>query len=81
MTTITIKIKDKENVSFFLKLLQKFNFITDVSLSEEKHSNQLTKEMTVDWAEKRPDIGDFSGIWSDRNITLKELREKAWKRN
>jgi hypothetical protein len=82
MTTITVKINDSENVSFFLRLIQKLNFIAVIHLNEEINPRQLSvSEAPIDWAETNPSIKDFFGIWSGRNITLDELRDKAWKRN
>lgn len=59
------------------------------SLSKEaegynKHIAQLKakyKDLPIIWGEGKPDIMDLAGIWKDKNITLEQLREKAWKRN
>ena len=82
METITIKIEGHENVSFFISLLQKFNFIKEISVNKKKalQNNGLDKA-PIEWAEKNPSIDDFTGIWSDRSITLNDIRTKGWKRN
>ena len=82
METITIKIEGHENVSFFLSLLQKFNFIKEISVNKKKtlQNNGLDKA-PIEWADKHPSIDDFTGIWSDRSITLNDIRTKGWKRN
>jgi uncharacterized protein YlbG (UPF0298 family) len=36
METITIKIEGHENVSFFINLLQKFNFIKEIRVNRKK---------------------------------------------
>ena len=82
MDTITIKIEGRENVSFFISLLQKFNFIKEVTVNKKKAAqNKNNNEEPIEWAEKHPSIDDFTGIWSDRSITLDDIRTKGWKRN
>lgn len=82
MDTITIKIEGPENVSFFLSLLQKFKFIKEITVNKKKPLVNTTNEgAPIEWADKHPSIDDFSGIWSDRAITIDDIRDKAWKRN
>jgi hypothetical protein len=82
MDTITIKIEGRENVSFFIGLLQRFNFIKEITVNKKKASqNKDIEDAPIEWAEKHPSIDDFNGIWSDRSITLNDLRAKGWKRN
>lgn len=82
MDTITIKIEGRENVSFFISLLEKFSFIKEITVNR-KRTKQSAKieDAPIEWAEKRPSVEDLTGIWSDRNITLNDLRAEAWKRN
>ncbi len=82
MDTIIIKIEGRENVSFFVSLLQKFNFIKEITVSKNKtFQNKGIGEAPIEWAKKRPSIDDFAGIWSDQSFTLNDLRAKGWKRN
>lgn len=82
MDTITIKIEGRENISFFINLLQKFNFIKEITINNKKASQQkIIEEAPIEWADKRPSIADFAGIWSERHITLNDIRIKGWKRN
>ncbi len=37
-------------------------------------------DLPITWSNKKPNPDDFFGIWSDKNINLEQLREKAWKR-
>ncbi len=81
METITIKIEGKENLPFFLNLLRKLNFVCEFELKDEELGHTLTvNDAPIEWAVKTPDINDFTDIWSGRNITLEELRNRAWKR-
>lgn len=80
--TITIKIEGRENVSFFISLLEKFNFIKEITVNKRKAlQNKSIEEAPIEWAEKHPSIDDFTGIWSDYSITLNDIRTKGWKRN
>ena len=82
MDTVTVKIEGQENVSFFINLLGKFNFVKEVSINKKK-KKQLEgfENPPIEWAVKKPSINDFSGIWADNTVTLEEIRSKAWKRN
>ena len=82
MDTITIKIEGQENVSFFISLLEKFNFIKEITVNKKKSmQNRSIEDAPIEWAENHPSIEDFTGIWSDRSITLNDIRTKGWKRN
>ena len=82
MDTIIIKIEGRENVSFFVSLLQKFNFIKEITVNKKKAlQNNGNDEIPIEWAVERPSIDDFTGIWRDRSITLDDIRNKGWKRN
>ncbi|MCD4791999.1 MAG: hypothetical protein K8R54_02105 [Bacteroidales bacterium] len=81
METITIKLKN-ENVDFFIKLLKRLNFITEIqttSLTKQHKNKELTSK--IRFPEGKPSILDFAGLWSDNPKTLKQIREKGWKRN
>ena len=82
METITIKIEGHENVSFFISLLEKFNFIKEITVNKRKTlQNKGIEDAPIEWADKNPSIDDFTGIWSDRPIKLADIRNKGWKRN
>ena len=82
MEIVTVKIQGQENVSFFVKLLEKFNFVKEVSVNKKKKKQPKADENPpIEWAVQKPSINDFSGIWQDNPVTLEELRAKAWKRN
>ncbi len=82
MEIVTVKIEGQENVSFFVKLLEKFNFVKEVSVYKKK-KNQVTdiENPPIEWAVRKPSVEDFSGMWKDNPVTLEEIRAKAWKRN
>jgi hypothetical protein len=82
METITIKIEGTKNVLFFVSLLQKFNFIKEITVNKKKTFLQHIdiEEAPIEWATGSPSINDFCGIWKDQAITLNDLRDKGWKR-
>ncbi len=80
METITIKIEGRENMSFFVKLLQKFSFIKEVKVNTAKTTPNIS-EAPIEWAKDQPAITDFNGLWHDYDISLSEIREKGWKRS
>ena len=80
MEIITIKIYDSENVPIIMDMLKKLNIIIELDWTIGA-SDEGKKDLPVQWATEKPSINDFAGIWDDRNITLDELRNKAWKRN
>ncbi len=82
MDTITVKIEGHENVSFFINLIEKLNFIKEIRVNNKKKKEFKKKENPpIEWSEGNPSIDDFSGIWADNPVTLQEIRDKAWRRN
>jgi hypothetical protein len=81
MDTITIKISGKQNVSFFINLIEKFSFIKGFSIISDKNHEINKQNAPIEWAKKKPKIEDFAGIWNNNPIGINEIRTKAWKRN
>ena len=69
METLTIHIKNKNKAKFLYEILKCFDFVDFPA--KEKERVQTSKDTFFNTA----------GIWETRKITLKSLREKAWKRN
>ena len=38
------------------------------------------KDLPIVWSNGEPNPNDFFGIWKDKNITIEQIREKAWNR-
>lgn len=79
MQTLTIKINDNANVEFLIQLLSKFNFVAEIKKSNGK--SNISDDSSILWATGKASISDFAGIWEKSPKTLKQIREKAWKRN
>jgi folate-binding Fe-S cluster repair protein YgfZ len=81
MQTIKVKVEDSR-LDFFLGLLRKFNFNSDIKISNDR--TQLNKEKIPNEIRKpkgKPSITDFSGIWANNPKTIEQIRTKAWKRS
>ncbi len=71
MEQITIRIKDKRKARRLIDFLKTLDFVEKVS------SSNLTG---ID-DEKKTQEEDFfalAGLWAERDISLKSIREKAW---
>jgi len=70
MESITIYIKEKEQVNLLSQLLKHLDFVI---MPNEKIKTVAKK--------KEHSIFSSAGMWAGRNISQEELRAKAWKRN
>ncbi len=81
MDTITLKISGKKNVSFFISLAEKFNFIKEITVTTDNAEKDINKEAINKQAQKIPLIEDIAGLWHDNPVTIDDIRNKGWKRN
>ena len=72
MREVTIKYKSDK----FLQALNELAKVFDISI-EQSAKNTTEKKLPITFAED-PDVKALAGIWEGRNITLDELRKKAW---
>jgi hypothetical protein len=68
MDKILINIKDKSKAHIVVDLLKELSFI---------EFRELGKENRI---RKASDFRELYGIWKDREVTLDDLRQKAWQR-
>ncbi len=71
MESLTIYIKNKEQVYLLNQLLQHLDFVV-MPLEVKKKNTTKHNEHS---------IFSSAGIWANRDITQEDLRTKAWKRN
>ena len=71
MGKIIIDIKNKSKKNIVISLLKELPYI------ELKELKELKKKSTVS---KGSDFRKLFGIWKDREISLRDLREKAWQK-
>ncbi|KIE17430.1 hypothetical protein DS62_03455 [Smithella sp. SC_K08D17] len=68
MQRIIIHVKDDKKINSLVSFLNKINFI-DVE-SEEKEVSMISG---------KGDLRKLFGIWRARDITLADIRKKAWR--
>lgn len=68
MGTIKVKIKDRKKLRQFLDLLNDLDY---VEVLTENSSRKESKE---------GDLFSIAGMWENRDISLQEIRDKAWRR-
>ena len=66
---ITLNIKNESKKDSFLNFLATLDYI-EIKTQQNIKKNNL---------EKKDKFKDFAGLWEDRDITLKDIRGKAWK--
>ena len=70
MTRLQIVIKDADKVDILINLLKELPFV-EIEKSDTDSSAPLS-------AICKGNLEDLFGIWEDRDISLKDIREKAW---
>ena len=76
--TLTLETNDLKELEQILLLVKSLDINIIVPTKEEKLKAMLEKAITK--ADKTADPRALFGIWKDKNITIEEIREKAWKR-
>lgn len=49
------------------------------TIKKEKHA-ELVRKFGKRRVKQPKELEEFTGIWKDRNVTLDEIRKKAWSR-
>ncbi len=73
MNRLHINIKDDDKASIVLNLLRELPFV-EIESDAEKVAGRVVRKGTGS-------LADLFGLWEHRNITLKDIRKKAWNRN
>ncbi len=63
---IIIDISDKEKAKNIINLLKDIPYVKNIFLEEDIK------------VERKPDFYSVFGIWRDRDISLEDIRKKAW---
>ncbi len=80
METITIQFDDSSKAPLILSHLNKLNIDLKINLVKSPLMD-IHNEPPIQWASGKPSSSDFVNFWKDTNITLEELRKKAWRRS
>ena len=78
MPEIIIKYKTSETLKALKEIAKYFDFTIEKAISKNQTpvSDKKT-ELPISFA-KNPDISALAGIWKNKEITLSDLRKKAW---
>jgi hypothetical protein len=73
MTQLHIKIKDNKKAAIVLNFLRELPFVNVVEIEDmvEKTAKKTTHK-------GKGSLADLFGLWENRNITLNDIRNKAW---
>ena len=72
MNRLHINIKDDDKASIVLNLLRELPFV-EIESDAEKVAGRVVRKGSGS-------LADLFGLWEHRNITLKDIRKKAWNR-
>ncbi len=67
MEQLILNIKDSSKLSFFMQLIEQFDFVEVEKVKKKKSSS-------------RYDFFSSAGLWANRKVDAKELRKQAWTR-
>ena len=65
---VTLNIKDESRKDKFLNFIKTLDYI-DIAQKQEDHIKV-----------KNDKFKEFAGLWKDRDIDIKTIRESAWKK-
>jgi hypothetical protein len=68
MQKIVIHVKDDKKINALISFLNEINFI---DVENEKHRKSISS--------RKGDFRKLFGIWRSREITLADIRKKAWR--
>ena len=68
MAQLIIRVQDKEKAKVLSEVLSALDFVSSVEIIKEKAAI----------SEKKEDFFSLAGLWENRNITAKSIRQEAW---
>ena len=82
MKTIEVTVKNEKDLEFLKKVLNQLECVDSVDSNKKKSlsKNQKLKK-AISFSEKKDGLKDLIGIWKHSDVTLDEIRKKAWERN
>jgi hypothetical protein len=78
MPEIIIKYKNSKALDAIKDLAKYFDFVLEKPKSKKAANKSVsTDSLPIVFADK-PDVTALAGIWKDKDISLTDLRKKAW---
>ncbi len=62
---IVINVVSEEKAKHLIEILKDISYVKDIKVESEKNKG-------------KPDFESVFGIWKDRDITIENIRKKAW---
>ncbi len=78
MPEVIIKYKSPKTLLALLDIAKYFDFTVKPKKQVKQTIKSTEKRSLPIVFSETPDIEALAGIWKDKNVTLSELREKAW---
>lgn len=75
MPEIIVKYKNAKALRALMDFAKYFDFV--IEKPKQKKNVGEAASLPIDFAEN-PDVTALAGIWKGKDISLNELREKAW---
>jgi len=67
MEQLILNIKDSSKLAFLMQLIKQFDFVEIERVKKKKNSSKYN-------------FFNSAGLWADREVNAKELRNQAWNR-
>jgi len=74
MERIVIQVEDKEKSKMLLELLKALDFVNLVEIGKKENEKTNTRQENSSY------FFSLAGLWTDREISLESIRQKAWPR-
>jgi len=64
---IVIDLENEKEAKHLINILKEIPYVKNIKIEKENRKK------------KKPDFNSVFGMWKDRNVTLENIRKKAWK--
>ena len=75
MEQLIVNIDNKSNANLLLQLVKKISFVKDVKTKKIKEARSIPKGTFT-----KKSFLEMCGMWEGRDITVEQIREKAWRK-
>ena len=76
MQHITVEVQDHEKAQLLYSVLQSLDFVMRISTDDE----EITQDPRQDMMDRTEEFFSYAGLWSERDISVTTLRQRAWPR-
>jgi hypothetical protein len=76
MQHITVEVQDHEKAQLLYSMLQSLDFVLRISTDDQ----EITQQRHQDTGDRTEEFFSYAGLWSDREVSVRTLRQHAWPR-